>query len=59
MAGQLLTAYFLSDGIKETDEWRACVDDAAVLDALRDAVSGKFKNIGFSINLTKRRRSRN
>ena len=47
MAGQLLTAYFLSDGIKETDEWRACVDDAAVLDALRDAVSGKFKNIGF------------
>ena len=38
---------FLSDGIKETEEWRACVDDAEVLDALRDAVSGKFKNIGF------------
>ena len=47
MAGQLFTRYFLSDGIKETEEWGACVDDEGVLDALRDAVSGKFKNIGF------------
>ncbi len=42
MAGQLFTRYFLSDGIKETEEWGACVDDEGVLDALRDAVSGKF-----------------
>ncbi len=46
MAGQLFTRYFLSDGIKQTGEWGACVDDEGVLDALRDAVSGKFKDIG-------------
>ncbi len=45
MAGQLFTRYFLSDGIKQTDAWRALVDDSAVLEALRDAVSGKFEKI--------------
>ena len=45
MPGQLFTEYFLTDGIKQSDEWRASVDDSAVLDALRDAVSGKFNKI--------------
>ena len=39
MPSQLFTEYFLTDGIKQSDEWRASADDSEVLDALRDAVS--------------------
>ena len=45
MPGQLFTEYFLTDGIKQSDEWRDSVDDSQVLDALRAAVSGKFNKI--------------
>ena len=45
MPGQLFTEYFLSDGIKQSDEWRDSVNDSQVLDALRAAVSGKFNKI--------------
>ena len=45
MPGQLFTEYFLSDGIKQSDDWRDSVDDSQVLDALREAVSGKFNKI--------------
>ena len=45
MPGQLFTEYFLTDGIKQSDEWRDSVADSQVLDALRAAVSGKFNKI--------------
>ena len=45
MPGQLFTEYFLTDGIKQSDEWRDSVDDSQVLDVLRAAVSGKFNKI--------------
>ena len=45
MPGQLFTEYFLTDGIKQSDEWRDAVNDSQVLDALRAAVSGKFNKI--------------
>ncbi len=45
MPGQLFAEYFLTDGIKQSDEWRDAVNDSQVLDALRAAVSGKFNRI--------------
>ena len=45
MPGQLFTEYFLTDGIKQSDEWRDAVNDSQVLDALRASVSGKFNKI--------------
>lgn len=45
MAGQLFTEYFLSDGIKQTEEWERSVRDSEVLQELRDAVSDKFEKI--------------
>ena len=38
MPGHLFTEYFLTDGIRSTDEWRASVSDAAAFDAFRDGV---------------------
>ena len=45
MPGQLFTEYFLTDGIRQSHEWRDSVGDSQVLEALRDAVSGKFNKI--------------
>ena len=45
MPGQLFTEYFLTDGIKQSDEWRDSVADSQLLDALRAAVSGKFNKV--------------
>ena len=45
MPGQLFTEYFLTDGIKQSSEWQESVQNPDVLQALRDAVSGKFNKI--------------
>ena len=46
MPGQLFTKYFLSDGIKQTEEWKESVRNPEVLQELRDAFSGVFNKIG-------------
>ena len=38
MPGHLFTEYFLTEGIRATDEWRASISDAAAFDAFRDGV---------------------
>ena len=45
MSGQLFTEYFLTDGIKQTGEWRDSVQNPDVLQGLRDAVANKFEKI--------------
>ena len=45
MAGQLFTEYFLTDGIKQSDEWQDSARNPEVLQELRDAVSGKFNKM--------------
>ena len=42
MTGQLFTEYYLSDGIKQSNEWHDSVQNRDALHELRDAVSGKF-----------------
>ncbi len=41
MQGRLFTEYFLSEGIRETREWRASVDDAAAFDDFRAGVRAR------------------
>ena len=42
MPGQLLTNYFLTDGIRTTPEWRASVADPQDFAAFRKGVAGLF-----------------
>lgn len=42
MNGRLFTDYFLTDGIKETAEWRDAVARPEILHGLRDAAADKF-----------------
>ena len=42
MPGHLFTEYFLTEGIRATDEWRASVSDAAASDAFRDGVRQRY-----------------
>ena len=42
MPGHLFTEYFLTEGIRATDEWRASVSDAAAFDAFRDGVRQRY-----------------
>ena len=42
MSGRLFTDYFLTDGIKDTDEWRSSVEDAEAFAAFRDGVSQRY-----------------
>ena len=43
MSGRLFTDYFLTDGIKETDEWKSSVEDMEVFAAFRDGVSKRYE----------------
>ena len=42
MPGHLFAEYFLTEGIRATDEWRASVSDAAAFDAFRDGVRQRY-----------------
>ena len=39
--GRLFTEYFLTEGIRETPEWRASLDDATAFDAFRHALRAR------------------
>ncbi len=41
MQGRLFTEYFLSEGIRETREWRVSVEDAAAFDSFRAGVRAR------------------
>ena len=43
MSGQLFTHYFLTDGIRETPEWCASVDDREAFDSFREGVAGCYE----------------
>ena len=43
MPGQLLTHYFLTDGIRETPEWRASVADPEAFDSFREGVARRYE----------------
>ena len=42
MPGHLFTAYFLTDGIKESTEWRESVSSAGELDSFKDGVCERY-----------------
>ena len=46
MPGSLFTEYFLTDGIKETDEWRELVSSAGEFGSFRDEVRGAVRRDG-------------
>ena len=48
MPGHLFTEYFLTDGIRSTDEWQASVSDAAAFDAFRDGVRQHYEALSRS-----------
>ena len=43
MPGQLFTHYFLTDGIRETSEWRASVADREAFASFRAGVAGRYE----------------
>ncbi len=43
MSGRLFTNYFLTDGIKVTDEWKSSVEDAEAFDTFRNSVSQRYQ----------------
>ena len=43
MPGRLFTDYFLTDGIKDTDEWKSSVEDAEAFDTFRNSVSRRYE----------------
>ncbi len=43
MPGQLFTHYFLTDGIRETPEWRASVADREAFASFREGVAGRHE----------------
>ena len=50
MSGRLFTDYFLTDGIKVTDEWRFSVEDAEAFATFRQAVSQHYEALSRSEN---------
>ena len=48
MPGHLFTEYFLTDGIRSTDEWQASVSDAEAFDAFRGGVRQRYEALGRS-----------
>ena len=50
MSGRLFTDYFLTDGIKDTDEWRFSVEDAEAFATFRQAVSQHYEALSRSEN---------
>ena len=48
MPGHLFTEYFLTEGIRATDEWRASVSDAAAFDTFRDGVRLRYEALSRS-----------
>ena len=48
MPGQLLTHYFLTDGIRETPEWKASVADAEAFDSFREDVARRYEALRLS-----------
>ena len=48
MPGSLFTEYFLTDGIKATDEWRELVPSAEEVGSFRDAVRRRYGSIVLS-----------
>ena len=53
MAGQLFKQYFLTDGIRETPEWRESVKHAEGLIAFTHAISTCFNNFSHFSDLIK------
>ena len=43
MSGRLFTDYFLTDGIKDADEWRSSVEDAEEFATFREGVSQRYE----------------
>ena len=48
MPGHLFTEYFLTEGIRSTDEWQASVSDAEPFDAFRDGVRQHYEALSRS-----------
>ena len=42
MSGRLFTDYFLTDGIKDTDEWKSSVEDVEAFATFRDGVGQRY-----------------
>ncbi len=42
MSGRLFTDYFLTDGVKGTDEWKSSVEDAEAFATFRDGVRQRY-----------------
>ena len=42
MSGRLFTDYFLTDGIKVTEEWKSSVEDVEAFSTFRDGVSQRY-----------------
>ena len=43
MSGRLFTGYFLTDGIKETDEWKSSVEGAEAFATFRDGMRHRYE----------------
>ena len=43
MSGRLFTDYFLTDGIKETDEWKSSVEDVEAFATFMDGVGQRYE----------------
>lgn len=48
MPGRLFTEYFLTEGIRATDEWQASVSDAEAFDVFRDGVRQRYEALSLS-----------
>ena len=48
MPGHLFTEYFLTEGIRSTDEWQASVSDAEPFDAFRDGVRQRYEALSLA-----------
>ena len=48
MPGHLFTEYFLTDGIRSTDEWQASVSDAEAFDAFRGGVRQRYEALSLA-----------
>ena len=48
MPGHLFTEYFLTEGIRATDEWQASVSDAEAFDAFRDGVRQRYEALSLA-----------
>ena len=42
MSGRLFTDYFLTDGIKDTDEWKSSVEDVEAFTTFRDSLGQRY-----------------